>query len=84
MNDSQWQILLDVIGGKRLDPLPVGLYFDSTWLPGWAGMSVINYISDDRHWLDANTRLVETFRMCSSSLAFGRSMGCVPSQPRSE
>ncbi len=84
MNDPQWQILLDVVAGKQLDPLPVGFYFDSTWLPGWAGMSVINYISNDRHWLDANTRLVETFPdvlfipgfwaeygMCTEPAAFG-------------
>jgi len=84
MTDSQWQTLLDIIAGKRLDPLPVGLYFDSTWLPGWAGMSVIDYITDDRHWLEANTRLVETFPevlflpgfwaeygMCTEPAAFG-------------
>ena len=38
MTNEQWELLLEVIGGADVDPLPVGFIIDSPWLPGWAGM----------------------------------------------
>ena len=52
MNDKQWQILLDVIAGKAVNPLPVGFIIDSPWLPGWAGVSTLDYYTSDTLWLD--------------------------------
>jgi uroporphyrinogen-III decarboxylase len=84
MTDQQWQDLLRVINGELLDPLPVGLIVDCPWLPGWAGMSIFDYLSDDRLWLEANFKAIDRFPnvmflpgfwseygMCTEPSAFG-------------
>jgi len=84
MTDKQWQILLDLIAGKAVMPLPVGLIIDSPWLPGWVGVSTLDYFSSDEIWFEANKRAVETFAdvmllpgfwseygMCTEPSAFG-------------
>ena len=35
MTVDQWNILLNVVGGKQLETLPSGFIIDSPWLPGW-------------------------------------------------
>lgn len=84
MTNEQWEILLGVLGGEVVDPLPVGFVIDSPWLPGWAGLTVLDYYSSDRQWLDANFKAIETFPevlflpgfwseygMCTEPSAFG-------------
>jgi uroporphyrinogen-III decarboxylase len=84
MTDSQWNDLLRVIGGDLLDPVPRGLIIDSPWLPGWAGVSMMDYFADDRTWMEANLKAVRQFErimflpgfwseygMCTEPSAFG-------------
>jgi uroporphyrinogen-III decarboxylase len=84
MNEFQWQLLLDVIAGKKVDPLPAGFIIDSPWLPGWSGISTLDYFTSDELWFQANKKAVETFPdimflpgfwseygMCTEPSAFG-------------
>ncbi len=84
MTDQQWDDLLRVLDGDLLDPLPVGLIVDCPWLPGWAGISILDYLTDDRLWLEANLKAVRRFPqlmflpgfwaeygMCTEPSAFG-------------
>ena len=85
MTDQQWNKLLSVLDGTLLDPLPVGLIVDCPWLPGWAGgMSVLDYLTDDGLWLEANFKAIRRFPdviflpgfwaeygMCTEPSAFG-------------
>ncbi len=84
MTNKQWERLLAVINGEIFDPPPVGFVIDSPWLPGWAGISTLDYYSSDTKWLDANLRATETFPqvmflpgfwsefgMCTEPSAFG-------------
>ena len=84
MTDAQWQNLLRVIDGELLDPLPVGLIVDSPWLPGWAGVSILDYFAHGQCWLDANLKAAKEFPdimllpgfwsefgMCTEPSAFG-------------
>ena len=84
MTDQQWLDLLRVLDGELLTPLPVGLIIDSPWLPGWAGMSILDYFTSERLWLEANLRAVRQFPsvmflpgfwsefgMCTEPSAFG-------------
>lgn len=84
MTYSQWQDLLRVVGGEQLDPLPVGLIIDCPWLPGWAGISILDYFSSPQLWLEANLRACKRFPqimflpgfwaeygMCTEPSAFG-------------
>ena len=84
MNQAQWDTLLAVVGGERVDPPPVGFIIDSPWLPNWAGMSILDYLASERLWLEANRKAIERFPealflpgfwsefgMCTEPSAFG-------------
>lgn len=84
MTDKQWNDLLKVINGKILNPLPIGFIIDSPWLPGWFGITILDYYSNDDLWFQANKKVIETFPdvwflpgfwselgMCSEPSAFG-------------
>jgi uroporphyrinogen-III decarboxylase len=84
MTDPQWHALLSVIRGELLDPLPVGLIVDSPWLPRWAGMSPLDYFTENRLWMEANLGAAKRFDrimllpgfwaeygMCTEPSAFG-------------
>jgi len=84
MTEEQWQTLLSVISGQRLNPIPIGFIIDSPWLPNWAGMTIKEYYDDESKWLDANLKALRTFPdvmllpgfwaeygMCTEPSAFG-------------
>jgi uroporphyrinogen-III decarboxylase len=84
MTDKKWATLLNVINGKVGKTLPVGFIIDSPWLPGWAGMSVMDYFTGEQMWLGANLKAIRTFPkaivlpgfwsefgMCTEPSAFG-------------
>jgi uroporphyrinogen decarboxylase len=84
MRPEQWEKLLAVINGEVFKPLPVGFIIDSPWLPGWAGISIMDYFSSERMWFEANLKAVRRFPdvmflpgfwaefgMCTEPSAFG-------------
>ena len=84
MTPRQWEKLLGVIDGEVLDPLPVGFVIDSPWLPGWAGISALDYYTGEQMWFEANVRAIKEFPdvmflpgfwseygMCTEPSAFG-------------
>jgi uroporphyrinogen-III decarboxylase len=84
MTNKQWNDLLRVIKGEKLESLPVGFIIDCPWLPNWAGMSILNYFSNDALWLEANFKALNAFPdvlflpgfwseygMCTEPSAFG-------------
>jgi len=84
MTYKQWERLLAVINGELIKPLPVGFIIDSPWLPGWAGISTIDYFSSEQMWFESNLKAVKEFPdimflpgfwaefgMCTEPSAFG-------------
>jgi len=84
MTNEQWKKLIAVINGEVIEPLPVGFIIDSPWLPGWAGMSVMDYFASEQMWFEANLKAVcrfpdvmflpgfwAEFGMCTEPSAFG-------------
>jgi len=84
MTPSQWETLLRVVAGQTVDPLPVALVIDSPWLPGWFGVSALDYYASETVWYEANTAAVRAFPeviflpgfwaefgMCTEPSAFG-------------
>ncbi len=61
MTDKQWDQLLKVIAGELVKPLPVGFIIDSPWLPGWSGITILDYYTSERMWLEANFKVVQRF-----------------------
>jgi uroporphyrinogen-III decarboxylase len=84
MTDHQWEILHKVIKGQVLRPLPIGFIIDSPWLPKWHGITILDYLTNDQLWLDANLKCLQEFPdilflpgfwseygMCTEPSAFG-------------
>lgn len=84
MTEQQWQLLLDLTEGKNHGQLSSGFIIDSPWLPGWYGISTLDYFTSDELWLKANLKAIETFPsvvflpgfwseygMCTEPSAFG-------------
>jgi uroporphyrinogen-III decarboxylase len=84
MNSKQWHDLLCVIKGEKPSSPQIGFMIDSPWLPGWAGISTLEYYTSDNSFIKANLKAIETFPevmflpgfwsefgMCSEPSAFG-------------
>ena len=84
MTNKQWEELLSVIDGKDISGNPMGFIIDSPWLPGWSGVTTLDYYTSDEIWLKSNLRAIETFPditflpgfwseygMCTEPSAFG-------------
>jgi len=84
MTGEQWEKLLSVINGERIEPTPVGFIIDSPWLAGWAGVSMMDYFASEQMWFQANLKAVREFPavmflpgfwaefgMCTEPSAFG-------------
>jgi uroporphyrinogen-III decarboxylase len=93
MRQEQWDKLLAVINGESVEPLPVGFIIDSPWLPGWAGISALDYYSSEQLWFDANLKAVKQFPqvifmpgfwsefgMCTEPSAFGAKCSWQPNE----
>ena len=87
MRNSAWNDLVALIDGKKLNYNPVGFIIDSPWIPGWYGISNIDYYSSDERWLKSNLKVINTFPdvwfmpsfwseygMCTEPSAFGSRM----------
>ena len=84
MTENQWNMLLDVVSGKKTNRPVAGFIIDSPWIPGWYGISNIQYYGSGKYWLDANLKAVNDFPgaimlpgfwsefgMCTEPSAFG-------------
>ncbi len=84
MTNHQWEEILSVINGENLSSKTIGFIIDSPWLPGWSGISTLNYYTSDEYWLSSNNLAISTFPeiiflpgfwseygMCTEPSAFG-------------
>jgi len=87
MRNSAWNDLNKMINGEDPGYKPVGFIIDSPWIPGWYGMSTVEYYSSDELWLKANLKAVNMYPgvwflpafwseygMCTEPSAFGARM----------
>lgn len=87
MRNSAWDDLVGMINGTRVPCRPVGFIIDSPWIPGWYGISTVDYYASDELWLKANLEAVNRFPdvwfipgfwseygMCTEPSAFGSRM----------
>ena len=90
MTNKQWEELLAVIAGKSTTPKDIGFIIDSPWLPGWSGITTLDYYTSDEIWFKSNLKAIETFPdvtflpgfwseygMCTEPSAFGARVGLV-------
>src|SRR6056297_3203013 len=87
MTKNQWELLLKTVQGEIPQQPLTGFIIDSPWLPGWAGISTLQYYSSEEIWFQANQKAEETFPevlflpgfwsefgMCTEPSAFGATM----------
>ncbi len=87
MTHEQWQLLLETIKGKSPEKPVTGFIVDSPWIPGWAGITTLQYYTSEELWFQANKKVIETFPdiiflpgfwsefgMCTEPSAFGAKM----------
>ncbi len=84
MRNSSWDDLVRMTEGIKLNYQPAGFIIDSPWIPGWYGISAVDFYSSDEKWLKSNLKAVNTFPgawffpsfwseygMCTEPSAFG-------------
>jgi uroporphyrinogen-III decarboxylase len=87
MNNRSWEDLQAMIDGRKLNYQPTGFIIDSPWIPGWYGISNIDYYASDEQWVKANLKAINSFPdvwfmpgfwseygMCTEPSAFGARM----------
>jgi uroporphyrinogen decarboxylase len=87
MRNSAWNDLVTLIERGELNYQPVGFIVDSPWIPGWYGISKIDYYSSDDLWFRSNLKAADSFPgvwfmpgfwseygMCTEPSAFGAKM----------
>ena len=84
MTNEQWNLLLKTVHGETPEQPVTGFIIDSPWLPGWAGVSNLQFYTSEEIWFQTNKKAIETFPdiiflpgfwsefgMCTEPSAFG-------------
>jgi len=84
MTDKDWFLIQDFAKGTIKNNHFVGFIIDSPWLPGYAGISTLDYYASDHLWYEANRKAISQFQhilffpgfwsefgMCTEPSAFG-------------
>ncbi|MCX6903961.1 MAG: uroporphyrinogen decarboxylase family protein, partial [Verrucomicrobia bacterium] len=84
MNRTKWEIVKKAAHGGEFAAPPVALIVDSPWIPGYLGLSTLDYLTVPEVWLEANLRVESDFPeiiflpgfwaeigMCAEPSAFG-------------
>ncbi len=84
MRNSSWDDLIRMVKGEKIGYQPAGFIIDSPWIPGWYGVSTVDYYTSDEIWIKSNVKAINTFPetwfmpgfwseygMCTEPSAFG-------------
>ena len=61
MTAEQWDRLLNIVDGAGNKNPVTGFVVDSPWIPGWYGISSLDYYSSDDLWFKSNFKIHKTF-----------------------
>ena len=61
MKPEQWLALRKCAEGEAFETPPVALIIDSPWIPGYLGISTLDYLTVPDVWLQANLRVESEF-----------------------
>lgn len=84
MTDKQWEDIVNLVRNGNANKPLTGFIIDSPWIPGWFGISHLQFYSSEKLWFEANRKAIETFPdtiflpgfwsefgMCTEPSAFG-------------
>lgn len=61
MNSKQWDVLKKCAMLEYTGDMPVGLIVDSPWIPGYVGISTMDYLTLPDVWFEANQKVKKDF-----------------------
>jgi len=61
VNTDHWTTFKRALRGERIEPTPVALIVDSPWIPGFLGISTLDYLTVPEVWLEANLAVHRRF-----------------------
>lgn len=61
MTPEQWETFKKAARGEQLDAVPLALIIDSPWIPGYLGISHLDYYLDPERWFRSNLKIHEQF-----------------------
>lgn len=61
MKPNDWNTIRAIVDGQQLNEIPVALIADSPWIPGYLGISTLDYITYPETWLEANIEVIKRF-----------------------
>jgi len=61
MTERQWQILLDCAHFKETDEVPIAMIVDSPWIPGFLGISHLEFYAIPDIWISAYFEIKRRF-----------------------
>ena len=61
MKQKQWDLMLAAASGRELPEVPVALIVDSPWIPGYVGMSTLDYYTDQQAWWNSQQKIRADF-----------------------
>lgn len=61
MRPEQWEVFKQAARGERLDNIPMALIIDSPWIPGYVGVSHMDFYLDPQVWFQSHLKIHEEF-----------------------
>jgi len=61
MTPAQWDTFKRAARMEDLDEVPMALIIDSPWIPGYLGISHLDYYLDPELWFQSNLRVIDEF-----------------------
>jgi MtaA/CmuA family methyltransferase len=61
MNQKEWNIIKKCAALEKTDIVPVALIVDSPWLPGYMGMSTLDFFTMPDKWFEAYIKIKKDF-----------------------
>ena len=61
MKSEQWETFKRAARGEKMDKIPLALIIDSPWIPGYLGISHMDYYLDPELWFRSNLRIHEEY-----------------------
>ncbi|HRZ54306.1 MAG TPA: uroporphyrinogen decarboxylase family protein [Candidatus Paceibacterota bacterium] len=94
VNQAQWEILRRCARGEDVGHTQVALIIDSPWIPGYLGLSTLDYLTVPEVWFEANLEVERRFTeaifipgfwvemgMATEPSAFGCKVSFYPDRP---
>jgi len=61
MRPEQWDLFKRAARGERLSQIPMALIIDSPWIPGYVGISHLDYYLDPELWFQSHLKIHREF-----------------------